>query len=301
MTPESRGLGSRIAVVVALTVLMTTVVGLQAVRDGYAPGDVEGTALYVRSSTFVKRAMLSYKSLAADVYWIRALQHYGRTKLQTGGAKRYDLLFPLLDLTTTLDPDFSIAYRFGAIFLAEPSPGGAGRPDQGIALLRKGLDAHPDRWEYAQDIGFVHYWWRQDYPEAARWFARAAEIPGSPEWLKGLAAVTEAKHGDRATSRRLWSGILTSSDEEWLRAQAQFRLRQLDAMDQIETLETLARRYHQQTQSWPRSWAALGVVRGTPADPDGFPYQLNPDTGAVTLDPASTVNPLPMDERTARR
>jgi len=295
------GVGSRVALGATLVVLMASVVGLQAVHDGYAPGDAEGTALYVRSPAFVKRAMLSYQSLAADVYWIRALQHYGRTKLQPGARKRYDLLFPLLDLTTTLDPNFNIAYRFGAIFLAEPSPGGAGRPDQAIALLQKGLDAQPQRWEYAQDIGFVHYWWRHDYPQAARWFARAAEIPGSPEWMKGLAAVTEAKHGDRATSRRLWTGILTSADQAWLRAQAQFRLRQLDAMDQIETLEAVVRRYHEQTRSWPRTWAALGIVRGTPADPDGFPYQLNPDTGAVTLDPASTVNPLPIDERTARR
>ena len=43
--------------------------------------------------------------------------------------RTYALLYPLLDLTTTLDPYFSIAYRFGAIFLGEPYPGGPGRPD----------------------------------------------------------------------------------------------------------------------------------------------------------------------------
>ena len=37
--------------------------------------------------------------------------------------KTYTLLYPLLDLTTTLDPRFTVAYRFGAIFLAEPYPG----------------------------------------------------------------------------------------------------------------------------------------------------------------------------------
>ena len=49
----------------------------------------------------------------------------------------------MLDLTTTLDPLFNVAYRFGAIFLAEPYPGGAGRPDLAIALLEKGLQARP--------------------------------------------------------------------------------------------------------------------------------------------------------------
>ena len=56
----------------------------------------------------------------------------------------YALLYPLLDITTTLDPLFNIAYRFGAIFLAEAYPAGAGRPDLAIALLEKGI-ARPTR------------------------------------------------------------------------------------------------------------------------------------------------------------
>ena len=91
------------------------------------PADVTGNLLYVRSPEFLKRAALSYDALLADVYWIRAVQHYGGTKLTTGAQKQYDLLYPLLDLTTSLDPYFTIAYRFGAIFLAENQPGGAGR------------------------------------------------------------------------------------------------------------------------------------------------------------------------------
>ena len=103
------------------------------------------------------RAALSYRSLLADVYWIRSLQHYGRTKMAESGETKYDLLYPLLDLTTSLDPRFNIAYRFGSIFLTENPPGGPGRPDLAIALLEKGLAAQPLRWEYAEDIGFVYY------------------------------------------------------------------------------------------------------------------------------------------------
>ena len=35
------------------------------------------------------------------------------------------------------------------------------------SLLEKGLAARPDKWEYMQDIGFVHYWWRHDFAAAA--------------------------------------------------------------------------------------------------------------------------------------
>jgi hypothetical protein len=283
--------GSRAVVAATLVALAGSAAGLQAVRDEWAPVDVAGPAMYVRSTQFVKRAVLSYDSLAADVYWMRALQHYGRTRLSQGGPKEYELLYPLLDLTTSLDPRFTIAYRFGAIFLAEPSPGGAGRTDLAVALLEKGLAAQPSRWEFAQDIGFVHYWWRHDYATAADWFERAAAVPGAPNWMGGLVAVTRAKGGDRETSRHLWAEILAGSEQDWLRVQAQFRLKQLDAMDQIDQLERLIEQYRRQTGALPRTWASLGVR--APKDPDGFEYRVDPFTGTVTLDPASTINPLP--------
>src|SRR5439155_7737384 len=71
----------------------------------------------------------------------------------------YSLLYPVLDITTSLDPRFTIAYRFGAVFLAEAYPRGPGRPDLAVALLEKGIREQPDKWEYMEDIGFVHYWY----------------------------------------------------------------------------------------------------------------------------------------------
>ena len=164
--------------------LLVGVVALQRIRDRMEPlprPQGNRSLMYVQSPEVARRLALTFDALAADIYWMRAIQHYGGTKRaidSVGGS--YDLLYPLLDLTTSLDPNFRIAYRFGAIFLSEPLPTGAGRPDLAIGLLEKGLRAQPDRWEYAQDIGFVHYWWRRDYMEAAAWFLRAAKISGAP-------------------------------------------------------------------------------------------------------------------------
>ena len=94
--------------------------------------------------------------------------------------RTYALLYPLLDLTTTLDPYFSIAYRFGAIYLGEPYPGGPGRPDLAVALLQKGLAAQPSKWQYLMDLGFVQYWHLHDYAAAATAFTSASELPGVP-------------------------------------------------------------------------------------------------------------------------
>ena len=204
--------------VVILILLLGGAIGLQAVheRRGGVPAVDTPDMLYVRSPEAMTRLALSYQSLLADVYWIRAVQHYGGTRLTNDPNASYGLLYPLLDLTTSLDPRFDVAYLFGSLFLAGPPPGGPGRPDLAIALLEKGLRAQPQKWEFAQAIGFVHYWWRQDYPEAAAWFQRAADMPGGPFWLKSMAAVTLAEGGRRDSSRQLWQE-LARSEFEWIR------------------------------------------------------------------------------------
>ena len=72
---------------------------------------------------------------------MRAVIYFGGQRRATGAIEISISCIPLLDLVTSLDPHFKVAYRFGAIFLAEPYPGGAGRPDQAVQLLQKGLDA----------------------------------------------------------------------------------------------------------------------------------------------------------------
>jgi len=287
----------------ALVVLFAAVIGLQMIQAAQpplaTPEGVTTNMLYVRSPPVLRRATLSFQALAADIYWIRAVQHYGGTKLSNDPNKQYDVLYPLLDLTTSLDPYFDQVYKFGSVFLAEPYPAGAGRPDQGIALLQKGLRTRPDRWELAQGIGFVYYWWLADYPNAAMWFNRAADMPHAPEWLRPLAAVTLAQGGNRASSRMLWTEIGRNADGDWLRNQSAFRLKQLDALDGIDFVERVVQQYRERTGVLPTSWDDMmraGLLRGVPPDPTGVPFRLDPATGKVTLDPSSSLNPLPSAE-----
>ena len=291
--------------VVGIGLLLTTVVGLQVAREHLPPrtmpGGVSGNLMYVRSPAAMSRAALSFRMLLADAYWIRALQHFGRARQAAPGQRHYDLLHPLLDLTTSLDPKFNVAYRFGSIFLTEPPPGGPGRPDLAIALLKKGLAAQPRRWEFAQDIGFVYYRQR-DYTSAADWFGQAAAIPDAPTWLQPLEAVTRTRGGDRNTARRLWSALGAGTEDKWLRNESARRLRQLDALDAIDTVSGVVAAYKARTGSLPKTWVDLmraGYLRGIPVDPDGRPMQLNPNWGIVTLDPQSPLNPLPTDEEPA--
>jgi hypothetical protein len=270
--------------------------GVLAARDGLRPlPGSRDRLLYLTSGSAAQRLFLSFDALAADLYWIRTVQHYGGDRRSARTSDRFALLEPLLELTTTLDPHFNIAYRFGAIFLAMEAPDGPNRPERAIDLLLKGLAHNPSRWQYAHDIAFIHYWYGRNYREASEWFTRAAAIPGAPSWLEPLAAVTLAEGGDRAGARQILEE-LERSDHEYIRRAGQRGLAQLRALDEIDGLQSMLDGFHSATKRYPAGWSEIvraGRLRAVPLDPTGTPYVYDPDTHKVTLSAASPLFPLP--------
>jgi len=284
----------------AIAILLAIAVAVQVQRDRvYAESSTPNQdVIYFSSGKTVEKLVLSYDAVMADVYWIRALQHYGYSRLHPEEAGHYELLYPFLDLTTSLDPHFMVAYRFGAIFLAEPYPGGAGKPDAAVKLLQKGVAALPDRWEFLHDIGFVYYWHLHDYKHAAEWFERGGEMPNAPWWLRTYAAAMLTRGGDRNASRVMWQNILQTADNDWLRQNAVLRLTQLDALDQIDALARARDEFVRRRGRLPESWqelGAAGLVRSEPVDPAGTPYTLNFATGEINVSGYSPLYPLPTE------
>ena len=293
----------QVAATLALCAVLVTAAGaVQRVRQSRFPvSEANEETLYITSGKAISRFTEGYHALAADFYWLRAIQYYGGRKREIAegradsAAEDYRLLYPLLDLATTLDPRFNIAYRFGAIFLAEARPAGPGRPDLAILLLQKGLKEMPDKWEYMQDIGFVEYWWKHDYRAAADWFDRGAQIPGAPWWLKSLAANTLTEGGDRRSSRLMWQSIHDSTDNDWLRRDSERRLTQLRAMDDIDALQAIVNRAAAALGHPVRDWTELiraGIIPRVPADPEATAYEIDA-AGRVRMSSKSPLFPLP--------
>ena len=78
---------------------------------------------------------------------------------------------------------------------------------------------------------------------------------------------------------------------------ARLKLAQLDALDQMDALAGLIRRYTAQTGRFPESWAAIGALgwlRGMPTDPSGTAYVLDrTQPGGVAVAPSSPLFPIP--------
>src|SRR5712692_3090702 len=63
----------------------------------------ERDEVLLRSGKLVKVMSLEYAPLTADIYWTRVVQYYGNKHIRRD--QNLELLWPLLDITTTLDPN----------------------------------------------------------------------------------------------------------------------------------------------------------------------------------------------------
>jgi hypothetical protein len=241
--------------------------------------------LYLWSGAQVRRLAPGLENLMADVYWLRTVQYFGGQSAFEAG-RGFPLLGPLIDITVTLDPKMEIAYRYGAIFLSEKPPYGTGRPQDGIALLERGVAALPQDWHLRQDLGFYHFLFLHDARKASEILEEAAKIPGAPFWLRTLAAEVLFKSGDRSTSRRIWQQLYAQSEEGAIRNNAWVQLAILDALDEADRLAGLAREFATTRGRKPKSLDELvsaGLLARRPVDSAGVPFEYDPETGGVRI------------------
>jgi len=234
---------------------------------------LEQDNLLLQSGSLVKKLSLEYAPLMGAIYWTRAVQYYGeKHRLHAPGL---DLLWPLLDITTTLDPNLLVAYRFGSIFLSDAAPRGAGRPDLAAKLLERGIQANPEEWRLYQDLGNVYYFDAKDYPKAAAAFEEGSRNPKAPIWMKVLAAKIAGEGRSLDTSYFLWRQVYETTTDEDIRKNAESHLRSLKVDLDLLELDRLLDEYEKQTGKRAKRISELveaGLLKRVPIDSKGFPY-----------------------------
>ncbi|HLG13736.1 MAG TPA: hypothetical protein VJH03_04300 [Blastocatellia bacterium] len=255
--------------------------------------------LYFASGETIRKMTVGLDGLAADIYWIRAVQYFGRKFVASGKPLSaasskgisMELLAPLLNIVVSLDPHHIPAYRFGAIFLPERDLSSA------VSLLERGVRENPDEWRLYQDLGYIH-WQAGDYLKAADWYERGGKVLGARDWMTDLAGLMRIRGGSRDTARAIYLGYSSSEDRN-IRAQAEMRLRQLKALDEIDAINAALAGLKAQTGSCPaslrplaRALRAEGLTLNSsllPVDPDGFEYAFDRDHCAARLADQSTI------------
>jgi hypothetical protein len=246
----------------------------------------ENDELVLRSGKLIRAMSLEYAPLMADIYWTRAVQYYGDKRARHD--PNFDLLWPLLDVTTTLDPNLLVAYRFGSTFLSEPAPRGAGHPELGIHLLQRGIKANPDYWRLYEDLGFIYYFELKDYAKASAAFAEGSRNPDAKIWMKVMAARIAAEGESLSTSVFLWNEVYQSAKDPEVKKNALTHLQLLKVQEDCRQLNVLADEYQKRTGRRPDRVSELiqaGMLSRLPVDPMGYPYVFGPDgKAALNLD-----------------
>jgi tetratricopeptide (TPR) repeat protein len=275
--------------------MVSSVVILRKIDQRRAPQSLQ-EMLYISSPTLLRHLSLGYEGLLADIYWTRVVQYFGSK--HSRGEASYQLLWPLLEIATQLDPHLIPAYEFGGTFLLAKPPEGAGSPQQAIKLVEYGIENNPHDWHLYYDLAFIYYDLK-DYRRAAEAVLRGSRTPNAQPLLKVMAAQMAEHGGDLKTARMMWSATYQTTHDPMVRANAAAHLRALQVDQDVEALEQLVALYRSRTGREPTGFAEIekaGYLRGIPLDPLGKPYELSRDGHVYVRDPED----LPFLERGLR-
>jgi TPR repeat protein len=171
---------------------------------------------YYPSGRHLKPATLGHAETAADLAWLRAVQYYGEHRRTD---MRFERLYHVFDILTSLSPGFVPAYVFGGFALAQEGQDF----DHAVELMTRGIEANPTSGPLAFELGFLYYVrpGGRDLKHAAEYFEQAARQPDAPPSARRFAAFVRQHDGDLTIAYALWRGVAETSGNRYLREMAE--------------------------------------------------------------------------------
>lgn len=262
-----------------LLVLGGAAVGILAVVERQRPSMVRAAELaYLPRGEYLRVAVLGYRQMAADLIWLKVVQHFGERKQTTGG---YLWAYHAVDVLTDVDPKFAIAYQVTGTILGV----WAGRVQESIAILTKGMRHNPEVWQLPFTVGYDYFYELCDPASAAPYFRIASLLPGAPSYLPKLAARMTVEGGDPDAALEFLKRFYDRVEDERLREALTQRMKEVIAEQNIRFLEEGVRRYKVRFGRLPGRLEDLvtnRIIAEIPAEPLGGVYELNHSNGTVT-------------------
>ncbi len=153
--------------------------------------------------------------------WLRTVSYFGKHYLSD---RRYHWLYQMLDVTTTLDPQFLKAYTTGGLLLAIE----LGDVESSNRLLLKGMKNLPGEWKLPFFLGFNHFYFMNEPLVAARYLQYAATLPGHPRYLPRLAATLMVSGGERDAAVQFLHQLYMEAKDERLRQELRVRIQEIE-------------------------------------------------------------------------
>jgi hypothetical protein len=227
--------------------------------------------MYFPSGCEINRLTLGNQALFADAIWLWFIQYYGKHRLTD---RKYDRMYHILDVLTTLDPAFLKAYQLGSMLLTHD----AQRPDQAKNLLKKGMYSNPDAWTLPFYYGFLHFVFLGDYQTAQIFFRFAGQKPGAPDMPRRWEAyVTYKKIDDLQTALQLWLDLYNSTTNPEEKRVAELYIKDIKMKIDINNLNEQVKSFTAKFGRAPSNLDELveyGFVESIPLEPHGASYKI---------------------------
>ncbi|MEB2345625.1 MAG: hypothetical protein OZ948_12880 [Deltaproteobacteria bacterium] len=272
-------LGALQRLVVAGLSLATALWAQGGLPDAAAP---EERSLSVPRVQLLRAASLGFESLAADYYWLRAVQLVGGDR---GNSVRYaHLIGRLTAAVTALDPWVDHPYRFAALWMSEDSE----EVESANRLLERGIAYHPQEWRNRFYLGFNYLFYLGDADAAARELAPAIRLPGAPAYLgRLLARLRSSASGDLDAADAFLQTLLEQDDlDVWHRTAYEDALVEIETERRARQLDEARARFVAENGFDIRrveelAWGPYAVLWTLPAEPNGAGWEIDDESGRI--------------------
>ncbi|TLY39816.1 MAG: hypothetical protein E6K58_12845 [Nitrospirae bacterium] len=232
---------------------------------------------YLPKGEYLKLVVLGYQQMAADLIWLKAVQHLGEKHQTRAG---YLSAYHAVDVLTDVDPTFVFAYQAAGTVLGV----WAGLPRESIALLTKGMRNHPEVWQLPFYVGYDYFYELHDPVMGARYFRIASVLPGAPDYLPRLAARMTVEVGDPQAALEFLQRLYQQTEDEQVRQGLARRMKEVIVERDIRFLEEGVRRYKARYGKLPVKLEDLvtrEMIPKIPEEPFGGIYKLQASEGTV--------------------
>lgn len=268
-------------IIIAFLILAVILNLAYRIDIGRTPHELIGELMYFPSGYALRTLSVGYHTPLADAVWLRFIQYYGEHRMTDA---RFELMYHILDILTTLDPKFLYSYTLGALMLTHD----AQRPDQAEALLRKGMYLNPNEWRIPFTYGFINYIFLKEYRVAQTYFRLASIKPDAPDMPKRwYAFITYLKLGDLRTSLALWTDLYNNSNNPEEKEIALIYMKNIKMRIDIDFLNEKIDAFTARMGHPPETIRELitsGLVQQIPEEPHGESYYIRNGKALSTWD-----------------
>lgn len=228
----------------------------------------------------VRIMSLEFRSIAADLLFIRSSQFYGGKvgEKKEPSIEDWNWLNRNLDLVTELDPWFQDPYYFANGLLTWD----AGMYKEANTLLEKAVRHRYWDFVFPFFIGFNKFYFLGDNRSGAEYLLKASERPGAWSYLPNLAA--RLYHNDRKTENAIAFLVKFWENEKDEKIKKDYAVR-IGALKSIAYLERAVERFRLKFGFDPENLDKLlvyGLAKSLPRDPYGGKFYMDKDASIKT-------------------